>query len=824
MDSERVFSINTCFVIQATSQVAKVMFESAVDILLFFRYLLNISGQIDMLPADKARVQLELIPMIREIIAEWFIIYFFGTTPSESHSMEDFSSQLSSLQIDGNGDKGSWTDKLGSINFTLDFILILNTHCSLENKCSQSSSSFANPQNIISLVQRLTSWILWGQSGKKSYIFGHSTELASILLKHGQYTAVENFLRFVDAHLRNENSSESIQSTDGEWCVLHHLLGCCLIGQAQGELLGPIKEKKVSEAVRCFFRASSGAAADALLSLPYQAGLQHHLSHTMSDHASDAVWKVHYYQWVMQLLEQYNISEAACQFALAALEQVDEAVVLNSNGFTIDLANESANTIKGRLWANVFKFTLDLNMYYDAYCAIISNPDEESKGICLRRFIIFLYEHGSTKILCDGELPFIGLIEKVERELVWKAARSDISARPNSYMLLYAFEMQRMNWRKAANYIYLYSVRLETEMAVRNYQSPSVVFQERLNGISAAINALHLVHPRYAWIDLQIGGNHFRNECHPSKKPRTVEEQSGNSGVYPRRQWPFIGIEKLEDEFVLTYAEYLLSLANVKWMRPGNETLPSDLVDLLIETDSYDMAFTVLLRFWKGSRLKRELERVFSAVAFKCCPTKVSSSGIGSTDLLLLPSKDDTIIHEAFNGNPSVRQSNRNNQLEVLELYLDKYKRFHARLPIVVAETLLRSDPQIELPHWLVCMFKGGQQKTAWGMTGQECDAASLLRLYVDYGRYTEATDILVEYIVAYASAKPADIIHRKRPFAAWFPYTAIERLWCQLEESVSSGQMVQQCEKLKSILLGALQSHLHLLKGDSEDAVSSAI
>lgn len=36
----------------------------------------------------------------------------------------------------------------------------------------------------------------------------------------------------------------------------------------------------------------------------------------------------------------------------------------------------------------------------------------------------------------------------------------------------------------------------------------------------------------------------------------------------------------------------------------------------------------------------------------------------------------------------------------------DKYKGFHARLPVVVAETLLAADPHIELPLWLVQMFK----------------------------------------------------------------------------------------------------------------------
>ncbi|GAB4847402.1 hypothetical protein Ancab_026460 [Ancistrocladus abbreviatus] len=820
LDSERVFSINTCVVIQATSQVAKVMFESALDILLLLSYLLKISGQIQMSHLDVSRVQLELIPMIQETVAEWVLIYFLGTTPTESPAMEDFSSQLSSLRIDSNGDKRSWTERLGSINFTLDFVLTLSSRGSFEDQNRQSSSSFPSPQNFVSLVQSYISWLIWGGPGEtSSYIFGRSIELAHILLRHGQYNAVESILKIVDAHLRNEKLSESVQRTDGEWCLLHHLLGCCLTAQAHGGLRGPSKEKKISEAVRCFFRASSGKGADhALRSFPCEAGLQHLVT---VDGVSPAAWRLQYYQWVMQLFERYNFSEAACQFALAALEQVDEAVVLNSNGSGPDLLNESVSTVKGRLWANVFKLTLDLSQYHDAYCAIITNPDEESKCICLRRFIIVLYERDATKILCNNELPFIGLAEKVERELAWKAARSDMSMKPNPYKLLYAFEMQQQNWRKAASYIYLYSAELRNEVALRNYQNPSLAFQERLNGISAAINALHLVHPTYAWIDLQIGGNHLHNESHPSKKARMVEDQSGNHSVQPERQQSFVDIQKLEDEFVLTSAEYLLSLANMKWMRTGNEKFPSDLVDLLVETDIYDMVFTVLIRFWKGSGLKRELERVFSAMSLKCCLSYDSSPGLGSNSLLLTSSKDEAIANGALDVYPS-RQSNKSRQWELLELYLERYKVFHARLPVVVAETLLHSDAQIELPRWLVHMFKGGRPEKAWGMTGQECDPASLFRLYVRYGRYTEATDLLVEYIEAYASVRPADIMHRKRPFSAWFPYTAIERLWCQLEESIRLGHMVEQCEKLKNILLGALRSHLHLLKKDSEDALSS--
>lgn len=91
------------------------------------------------------------------------------------------------------------------------------------------------------------------------------------------------------------------------------------------------------------------------------------------------------------------MSEAACQFSLAALEQVDEAFgSLDDN--QRENFEESLTSVNGRLWANVFKFTLDLSNYHDAYCAIVSNPDEDSKNLCLRRFINVLYERGAVKV------------------------------------------------------------------------------------------------------------------------------------------------------------------------------------------------------------------------------------------------------------------------------------------------------------------------------------------------------------------------------------------------------------------------------------------
>ncbi|MED6174223.1 hypothetical protein PIB30_067006 [Stylosanthes scabra] len=617
-----------------------------------------------------------------------------------------------------------------------------------------------------------------------------------------------------EAHLLKEKTSQSIQESDGGWCIRHHLLGCCLLAQVQCGLHTTQKDKKVFDAIRCFFRSSSGnGASEALQSLSEDVGIPYL---GFGGCASTAAWKLQYYQWAMQLFERYNISEGACQFALAALEQVDEAMKDENNS-----VNGSVTTTRGRLWANVFIFALDLGRYYDAYCAIVSNPDEESKYICLRRFIIVLYEQGAIKILCSNKLPLIGLVEKVEQELAWKAERSDISAKPNLYKLLYAFQMNQHNWRRAANYMYMYSTRLRTEAASKDYQGNSLILQERLNALSAAVNALYLVHPAYAWIDLPANGSSLLGEHYPSKKAKRTPEEHSDNDAEPEMWQSCIDIEKLENEFVLTSAGYMLSLVNVKWTFSGKDGALSDLAELLVNNNLHDMAFTILLRFFKGSALKRELERVFSAISLRCCLDKVESPWVEVHGHLLTSSNLEMVVHGSPIRDHTTPQTDSSSCWVTLKIYLEKYKEFHGRLPVIVAETLLRADPQIELPLWLVQLFKEGQKERMAGMTGRESNPASLFQLYVSYGRYTEATNILLEYLQSFASARPADIIRRKKPFAAWFPYTTIERLLYQLEELARKGHMVEQCDKLKRMLISSLQNHLKTLKVDSEDAIS---
>ena len=104
--------------------------------------------------------------------------------------------QLSSFcpLSDNNADKRTWNEKLGKCDFTLACVLLLNIQSSSKDQSHLFVKCLPNPASLINSTREFTSWIMWGSTGEETpSFFSHSTELALILLKHGQYDAVEVF-------------------------------------------------------------------------------------------------------------------------------------------------------------------------------------------------------------------------------------------------------------------------------------------------------------------------------------------------------------------------------------------------------------------------------------------------------------------------------------------------------------------------------------------------------------------------------------------------------------------------------------------------------
>jgi hypothetical protein len=162
----------------------------------------------------------------------------------------------------------------------------------------------------------------------------------------------------------------------------------------------------------------------------------------------------------------------------------------------------------------------------------------------------------------------------------------------------------------------------------------------------------------------------------------------------------------------------------------------------------------------------RELEKVMEVMARNCCTLQIQEAtsrslltiGEPVTRLLLTASvKEDVDEATALvNGEQTVANLPATGTArfawQALQSYLEKYKVMNPRLPVVVAESILTVDRHMELPLWLVDIFKGGRNASAFGMAGEGADPAALLRIYLDFERFAEATSLVLEYIQAWSS------------------------------------------------------------------------
>ncbi|WZZ08558.1 hypothetical protein YC2023_094479 [Brassica napus] len=120
--------------------------------------------------------------------------------------------------------------------------------------------------------------------------------------------------------------------------------------------------------------------------------------------------------------------------------------------------------------------------------------------------------------------------------------------------------MRRRNWRMVQVMCISFSARLRIEAASTDYKHMSLVLQERLNALSASVNALSLL-----FILGMFGLIHYlKNRCVIQGK--RLNEQKNNN---PKRDQSCIDLDKLQNEFVFTTTEYMLSLKNSRWAYSG---------------------------------------------------------------------------------------------------------------------------------------------------------------------------------------------------------------------------------------------------------------
>jgi hypothetical protein len=209
---------------------------------------------------EVSTIQLHLIPQVQETMAVSLLLHWLTVTFAEVPPPEDFSSQLSSLRLDGNNSR-SGSGRLGTGDLTLAELLIPSFLELAKVDPSPTQEAVPNPERLLLYASQYISWLLLGEDGDHPLSFsGRAISLSNILLQYGQYGNLERFLMAIEHFSSQQTLSEGVRTVDGHWCARLHLLGFCLLACACTGLQNSEKEKRIGEAIRCFFQFVSDSS------------------------------------------------------------------------------------------------------------------------------------------------------------------------------------------------------------------------------------------------------------------------------------------------------------------------------------------------------------------------------------------------------------------------------------------------------------------------------------------------------------------------------------------------------------------------------------
>ncbi|XP_071795537.1 nuclear pore complex protein Nup160-like [Asterias amurensis] len=443
-----------------------------------------------------------------------------------------------------------------------------------------------------------------------------------------------------------------------------------------------------------------------------------------------------YYLKVIRLLEQFSMPDLVISLAGTALSVADD-----------DDPNVPT------LWSKVFKYHLELGHNDEAYAAMATNPDPERRRDCLRQFIVVLCKMGQTKELI--QFPYIDLHDEVVAIMESRARSMDLMATRNFYDLLYAFHIFRGNYRKAGSAMYEHAIRLSLEVPTLDG------LRRQAKYYLAAMNALDLVNPDFAWIVKPVAIDEPHPEDLVGASPKRDYNGENLDPPVVRRQVKVIELCDLKKEYQLIDAR--LKIANHDpdsvYTSMGPILSPEETVSQLVQTGLFDTATAVCKTF------KLSLVPVFEGLTTKC--VKLSLNGLTDSAWKWLSVNDLGTLH------PSRELSPADLAWRLLKLYLEKHDNIgdHSHYKCVINKLLSLG---YQLPTWLINAYK-------------KLNPASLLLLYITYDMLEEATALAMEYIDA-VQGHGSEYFGLKNHLRAtspsvWLPYQSIDHLLTALKD-----------------------------------------
>ncbi|XP_062403164.1 nuclear pore complex protein Nup160 [Sardina pilchardus] len=559
------------------------------------------------------------------------------------------------------------------------------------------------PQMASSVVTSL-SQLLWPSN--PGFMF------PECLMGNCQYTQLQEYVRLI-----------------GPWCQVNvgscrFILGQCYLATGEGQ-----------KALQCFQEAATEVEKEDFLL---------RLCATEDEEAAASAPRLQYYNKVLRLLEDVGLPELVIQLATLA---ISEAVN--------DTRSQAA------LWTRIFKHHLDLGHNSQAYEALVQNPDQSRQLDCLRQLVVVLCERSQLKDLV--QFSYVNLHDEVVSIIESRARAVDLMTH-NYYELLYAFHINRHNYRKAGTVMFEYGMRLGRE--VRTLGG----LQKQVNCYLAALNCLRLIRPDYAWIVQPASGSTYER---PGASPKRNYDGEFAPGPV-KRQIDILELTDLQKEYLLARSRLTLAQQHPPSAAIAGSASAVEMVALLVQTGLFDTALSLCQTF------KLPLTQVFEGLTFKCIRLQYGGE----------QSQNEAWTWLAANQLSSVVTTKESSATDeawrLLASYLEAHPSQNAQHHRCVINKLLSHG--VPLPDWLVNAYKA-------------VDTAALLRLYLKFDQLEPATELVLEYVDALLG-KGHQYFGIEKPLSAtapvvWLPYTSIDQLLVSLGDT----QNMKLFEKLRAKL-----------------------
>ncbi|KPP68512.1 nuclear pore complex protein Nup160-like, partial [Scleropages formosus] len=505
-------SMATSVVCQAVCQIAMIRAILCRDLLILQQLYLRLGDNVFLGGgAQMLQMQQDLIPRTSHLLCSYHVLKWASQCLSTPVPLDTLDANLQHLSVLELSDSPALTPNKSVLSpqtlLELFYqnvarkVIISQIHSHQSTPLSQAVLSW--PQLVSTIITLLAQHVWPNNPG---FLF------PECLMGNCQYTQLQEYVRLIKPWC---------QMNVGSCCFV---LGQCYLATGEGH-----------KALQCFQDATTEVEKeDFLIRLT-----------SSEEEEAPTTPRLQYYNKVLRLLEDVGLPELVIQLATVAISEA-----------TNDIRSQAA------LRTRIFKHHLDLGHNNEAYEALTQNPDSSRQLDCLRQLVVVLCERSQLQDLV--QFPYVKLHDEVVSIIESRARAVDLMAH-NYYELLYAFHINRHNYRKAGTVMFEYGMRLGRE--VRTHQG----LQKQVNCYLAAMNCLRLIRPDYAWIVQPSSGG--------------VYERPGTS---PKRNYE---------------GEYTAASGSASAV---------EMVALLIQAGLFDSALSLCQTF------KLALTPVFEGLAFKC--------------------------------------------------------------------------------------------------------------------------------------------------------------------------------------------------------------